>query len=272
MRYQSFNRSCAYAGLANMLEDYGIGIEDREIAKEAAIPYQLRYDAKKDLYLAGASLQGKSWFDRYLRKVGLECDEDELDRDRVVGLFDAVGSKRMIGIRYGNTGRHAVVFVGKKTGKYLLLNNRRADSDEEGFFEFCEAELRERLDEASLVTAIMPRGSDGDGVETDPYPETLATITKYREAILSELSKLRGVEEMAYAKDHVFRAMLLDMHAMMGIIGEKGLAARIESARSCYLKALASDGAQRLCDHVPPLELDGILTDYLAIVKREASR
>ena len=39
MKYMTFNASCAYAGLANILERFGIETEDREIALAMGLPY-----------------------------------------------------------------------------------------------------------------------------------------------------------------------------------------------------------------------------------------
>ena len=39
MKYMTFNASCAYAGLANIPERFGIETEDREIALAMGLPY-----------------------------------------------------------------------------------------------------------------------------------------------------------------------------------------------------------------------------------------
>ena len=41
MKYMTFNSSCAYAGLANMLEKKGIDVEDYEIALEMKLPFMV---------------------------------------------------------------------------------------------------------------------------------------------------------------------------------------------------------------------------------------
>lgn len=38
MKYMTFNSSCAFAGVANMLAAYGIDKEDREIALGMQLP------------------------------------------------------------------------------------------------------------------------------------------------------------------------------------------------------------------------------------------
>jgi len=39
MKYMTFNSSCSYAGVANMLAQYGIDTYDRTIAQKMKLPY-----------------------------------------------------------------------------------------------------------------------------------------------------------------------------------------------------------------------------------------
>ena len=39
IKYMTFNSSCSYAGLANMLLRYGVDTQDREIALAAKLPF-----------------------------------------------------------------------------------------------------------------------------------------------------------------------------------------------------------------------------------------
>lgn len=59
MKYQSFNRSCSYAGLTNMLLDFNIDTEDFQIAIEGNIPYIFTFDRTSEKFLAGPMLQSK---------------------------------------------------------------------------------------------------------------------------------------------------------------------------------------------------------------------
>lgn len=44
MKYMTFNNSCSYAGVANLLEDFEIEIQDYELAIEMRSPYIFKYD------------------------------------------------------------------------------------------------------------------------------------------------------------------------------------------------------------------------------------
>ncbi len=66
MKYMTFNSSCPYAGMANMLEKYGIDVEDYEIALEMKLP--LFVDKNEDGYVTGPMIQEKKWLDIFLNR------------------------------------------------------------------------------------------------------------------------------------------------------------------------------------------------------------
>ena len=55
-KYMTFNSSCSYAGLANMLLRYGVDTQDREIAMDMKLPFLFAYEEGE--YRAGPMLQG----------------------------------------------------------------------------------------------------------------------------------------------------------------------------------------------------------------------
>ena len=54
MKYMTFNSSCSYAGVANMLEQYGVDVEDRIIALGMKLPYLFAQEG--GVYMAGPML------------------------------------------------------------------------------------------------------------------------------------------------------------------------------------------------------------------------
>ena len=62
MKYMTFNNSCSYAGVANLLEDFEIEIQDYELAIEMRSPYIFKYDEYFKKYISGAMLQNEKYF------------------------------------------------------------------------------------------------------------------------------------------------------------------------------------------------------------------
>ncbi|MGL4771945.1 MAG: hypothetical protein ACRC2K_00120, partial [Clostridium sp.] len=60
MKYKTFNDSCSFCGVANLLEDFGIDTEDYIIAKESLCPYIFKN--KDNTFFTGAWIQGDKYF------------------------------------------------------------------------------------------------------------------------------------------------------------------------------------------------------------------
>lgn len=86
MKYMSFNSSCSYAGLANMLEYYGIETEDRQIALDMGLPFL--FSKEENAYSAGPMLQTAEWFHLYLKPRGFRMTETRLQREAVVAVIE----------------------------------------------------------------------------------------------------------------------------------------------------------------------------------------
>ena len=68
MRYMTFNSSCSYAGVANMLEYHGILVTDRQIALDMDLPFL--FSDEGGVYAAGPMLQSAKWVELYLKPLG----------------------------------------------------------------------------------------------------------------------------------------------------------------------------------------------------------
>ena len=85
MKYMTFNASCSYAGLANLLDWYGVDVEDRVIALKMELPYLFAREGRR--YLSGPMLQGAEWFDLYLHPIGFTFIERRLEREEVCSFL-----------------------------------------------------------------------------------------------------------------------------------------------------------------------------------------
>ena len=266
MQYQTFNRSCAYAGLANLLLDYGITIEDRDIVTEALIPYHLRYDTDNKRYIAGPFLQGKEWFDLYLNKVGYEFFEKKLSKVDLVSTLADTTTKYMLAIKYGNAGKHAVVFLRKEANKFVFLNNKNYSSIESENLFFSEDELKEKLEDKTLIGKIVPKRAIIEKDIQMLFIETIKTIDKYRKTIGYEVVGKRTEEEQKVAKKNTFEVLFLDIFSMMEILKHDELAFKIKRLRTIYLEALKSHKLMSLSEYMDIKEFETIIDEYLGIV------
>ena len=153
MKYMTFNSSCSYAGLANLLSLRGLETEDRAIALDMGLPYLFaREDGR---YLAGPMLQGKRWFDLFLLPRGFIMEERTVRREDAESALTASGPA-MLGLRVRPGEKHAVIYEGRRAGCLRFLNNKRRDSEEPDYLDLSPQELAERLDGSVVIGTVAP--------------------------------------------------------------------------------------------------------------------
>ncbi len=108
MKYMSFNSSCSYAGLANLLSFYGVDTEDRKIAVEMGLPYF--FDFENGIFSAGSMLQGEKWFNIYLNPLGFAWKEQETKKAELCPMLRKVGYA-MLGVYVNDRNKHAVIKI-----------------------------------------------------------------------------------------------------------------------------------------------------------------
>ena len=216
MKYMHFLSSCSYAGLANLLEDVGIDTEDVSIALSICLPWLLGREEDKGKigkYSAGAMLQGKEWFDLYLKPLGWRFAETMYEKREALRCL-VPGS--MLGMRVLKQSKHAVIYRGRLGLKYVFLNNRREDGSEPNQIILSEEELLEKLDD----TVCVGRLETGSREKVNFIP-LLEQSKKNWELWLCEFQGLAALrqerEVLGSLQNTFFRAFLLDGLAVCGL-------------------------------------------------------
>ncbi len=221
MKYMTFNSSCTYAGLANMLMEKNIDVEDYEIALEMKLPFFI--ERNEDGFSAGPLLQSKKWFDLYLNPRGLEMVEDWVDKTE---MFDFLQTKdqALLGIRMqnGRNAYHAVVYRGMKEGKAEFINNKHEGSAEPDIFEFTRDELinslRDKTRVGTLKTCIKKEP------DLKPLLERSLQNLNDLQSEFDEFCKIpRTNAEILEKEEGLFRPILLDGLSMMKLLRQNEL-------------------------------------------------
>lgn len=186
MKYMTFNSSCSYAGIANMLEQYGIDTTDREIALGMKLPYLFVYD--DGAYVSGPMLQKAEWFDIYLNSIGFQLIEKKISVDKVVDYLKDQKTA-MLGIKMENAGKHAIVYIGMEADELIFINNKWEKEAVPSEIKFVEEELREKID-AEVVVAIIQTINATKVSMIDKLEESLVVL----QANVSEIIELCNKE------------------------------------------------------------------------------
>ena len=232
MKYMTFNSSCSYAGLANLLSFCGIDTEDREIALQMRLPYL--FSCEDGCFLSGPMLQGAKWFDLYLNPMGFRLLERRLDRERVCGYLKDIGPA-MLGLRVSSESKHAVIYTGQKNGNYQFLNNKRKDSLEPETLSLMESDILDRLDESVIVGRLertAPRSTD-----YRPYlEESVLVFRNLREKLAAFCAAAQSANSLRTAMNELFRPILLDGLTMLELLEEREIVDILLAIRSQFLR------------------------------------
>ncbi len=260
MKYMTFNSSCSYAGLANLLSFYGVDTEDREIAMQMRLPYLF---AREDgSYLAGPMLQGARWFNLYLRPLGFSLSERQMGREEFCTSFQA-GSPVMLGLRFSPKSKHAVIFTDWRDGKYKFLNNKRKDSPEPETLCLTEKELLERLDK-TVVVGQLERMEPARIDYRPDLEKSVRTLQSLMLEIVDFCITGQSIFALQKARDDLFRPILVDGVTMLELLGnaEAEMIGMLKTVRTQFLDVIRAGHSERLEDALDMPKLIGPMAYY----------
>ncbi|MDE6408600.1 MAG: hypothetical protein K2K50_08380, partial [Anaeroplasmataceae bacterium] len=183
MKYMSFNSSCTLTAVANMLELLDINdVTDRELAKRLNLPYIFRY--KENQFCAGAMNQNASIYNYYLKEMGFEFVEEELD---VINLLPYLKLHpiSMLGIK-SESGKHAVVFLKQEADELVFLNPHYENDGKEDFLQIKTNQLSKLLEKKIMVGRIQKCHSQKMKVDFEASLEGLDIYLKEFDAFCSK--------------------------------------------------------------------------------------
>lgn len=265
MKYMTFNSSCSYAGLANLLSFYGIDTEDRDIALQMGLPYL--FACEDGQYLSGPMLQGARWFNLYLHPLGFTFTERRMKREDVCSCLRA-HHPAMLGLHVTPESKHAVIYTGGGKEEYRFLNNKHESSPEPADLRLSEIELLSRLDE--LVTVGILERAQPVPVELRPCLEgSLTTLHDLREEITAFCSWKQPAAALREARDTLFRPILLDGVTMLELLGEEQTATPLRTVRAQFLRIIRENRPAVLAEELDMRLLCAAMIQYEELILKQ---
>ncbi len=231
MKYMTFNASCSYAGLANLLDWYGVDVEDRVIALKMELPYLFAREGRR--YLSGPMLQGAEWFDLYLHPIGFTFIERRLERAEVCSFLKD-HPPAMLGLHVTPESKHAVVYTGGGGGEYCFINNKRQDSTEPETIRLTETALLSRLDKTVVVGMLEKIGPRPSALH-DRLAGSPGVLLALQSEINDFCTQQQTPAAQAAALNDLFRPLLLDGITMLELLEDTEPAASLRTVRAQLL-------------------------------------
>lgn len=265
MKYMTFNSSCSYAGLANMLEQFGIDTTDRDIALGMNLPYL--FSCCDGAYLAGPMLQEAQWFDLYLNPMGFRLVEEAIAAENVADYLK-LQKTAMLGISTENAGKHAVVYTATASERLVFLNNKRDFEDSPDEIYLTEEELKQKIEPKTVVATLQPI-TPKSVCFTDKLQMSISVLQMNLSEIIKVCYKEACVDHLRGKLNTLFRALLLDGITMLHLIGETELAQSFERLQCGLLSALRQNPDQciYLKDYLSTQKLQESVDKYISLIQ-----
>lgn len=263
MKYMTFNSSCSYAGVANLLSFYGIDTEDRTIALTMGLPFF--FDCEDGCYCSGPMLQGAKWFNLYLKPIGYTMAETEVGREQICEALRSL-QYAMLGLRVGEGNKHTVVYTGLKDGKFCMINNRWEREDAPDTLLLSEQELIQRLDD--VVTVAVLHETACETVETERLAEhAIAVLQSLAQDIAAFCSREQSAVEIRRAMNTLFRAILLDGITMLDLIGETEISQKLKVVQGQLMSAVREERPLQLDQRMDIPLLQSAMAEYISLIR-----
>lgn len=263
MKYMTFNSSCSYAGLANLLSFYGIDTEDRKIALEMGLPFL--FDCEDGCYVSGPMLQGEKWFNLYLNTIGYAMTEEKVCREQICTYLCDM-QYAMLGIYSKRKNKHAVIYTGVKDGKFCMLNNKWEHVDEPDTLLLSEQELLQRVDETVMVAVLNKTTSET--VKTKALLEhSISVLQALSRGITTFCSQEKSAVDIRSSMNTLFRAILLDGITMLDLIGETSIAHKLKIVQSQFMNAVKENKPLQLDQRLDITLLNAAISEYIDLIR-----
>lgn len=263
MKYMTFNASCSYAGVANMLECYDVNVEDREIALGMKLPCLFSFE--DGAYCSGPMLQTAEWFNLYLKPRGFFLTEKNLSKEEVCPFLRET-RPAMLGLRVSSGGKHAVVYTGTEGDRYRFLNNKHKGSPDPEVICFTQEELLPLIGDSVSVAVL--RECPPQPTDLKPYLQKSAgIILQLKQDILAFCGRKQTPQALRAARDTLFRAILLDGVTMLELLGNEEPLQTLKSVQRELLTALKEDKPLTLADRLSMDRLEHAIDTYRELIR-----
>lgn len=266
MKYMTFNSSCSYAGVANMLAQYGVDADDRSIAMGMQLPYLFSH--KDGVYLAGPMLQSAQWFNLYLHPIGFEMTEKNIPAEQVPEYLKQWRTA-MLGLQVDESEKHAVVYTGSHDGELVFLNNKWEHTDAPEQIKLTEEELIDQIGSSAMIATLKPTSPKTVDL-TSRLISSQAVIRQNLEEIRELSSREEKVSVLRSKRNALFRPLLLDGITMLNLLQKTALACRFAALQASFVSVLKADPSKqiKLGDYLDITELMAASERYIVLIEQ----
>ena len=234
MKLMTFNSSCSFAAVANLLEQTGIEIGVNELAIAMRAPYL--FVREQGEFKTGAMLQSARWFNLALSPLGI-CLKEECVQKKEVPAFLHQHPQAMLGLHLSKFGKHAVNLLQVNEHSFVFFNNHHPQEKVDEMIELNEEQLLECLDEWAMIAWTEACAPKQENI-IELLQQSRIVLKENLDEIVELSTKRIEVSKLKEKMNPLFRPLFLDGIEMMKLIGEDDLAHQMKQLQSQLMSAL----------------------------------
>lgn len=252
----TFNNSCFFTALANLLEDFDIDIEDRDIIKDSYIPYIFSF--KDNVYHSGYSIQEADVLNDYLKQYILSFKEKkyttgslEERKHNLIKELRKTKYRKIVSLKlYSNEEWHATIFEEFRDSQFHFTNMRRNDDNRLTRISLTYDELFEKL--ADVVQyGYLERDTKFIVLNKKSiFNNSLSVLNSYMVALKEYVNNSYDIEKRIDSRDKLFKALLLNYLDISSLMCWNELHNDLKILQRQYLDSFKVKDVIRLSDYM----------------------
>ncbi len=258
MKYMTFNNSCFFAAISNLLNEIEIDILDKDIIRESLIPFLFDFDIETNQFSCGYQIQNLEVINNYLKKYIVKLNEKKFEEGslikrklELIKSLTKTDNQKIVSLKMTDkeTQWHATIYTGKFENKYRFINMRRSD-DEIINIELTYEELLIRL--ADIVQyAWIVKINSFEALEKKQLLENSFDALCLLEDRIKEFSSVfQSFENRIIFRDLLFRPLLLNYVDISKIMNKDQLFIDLSTLQSQFISSFIIKDDLRLSEYI----------------------
>ncbi|KFZ26532.1 MAG: hypothetical protein KQ78_01235 [Candidatus Izimaplasma bacterium HR2] len=271
MKYMSFNNSCFFAAISNLLEEIGVDISDEDIVRESLTPYLFNYDKKTNQFSSGYQIQNLDVINEYLKKYIVKLNEEKfeegsmIERKReLIKSLTQTDNHKIVSLKMTSNELewHATIFTGKVENRYRFVNMRKSDVDIINI-ELIHDELLIRLADTVQFAEVERIKSFKVFDKQELLANSYETLCLLEDKVLEFTRSLQSYGKRVQFRDLLFRPLLLNYVDISRIVKAEQLNNYLLKLQSQYISTFKYKGDLVLSEYMDV----GLLEESIKCIK-----
>jgi hypothetical protein len=252
----TFNNSCFFTAIANLLEDHNVYVEDSDIIQDSLIPYI--FEKEDNQYSSGYQIQDIKLINDYLKQYILGMEETIFEHgsllERKQNLIQSLLTtphKKIVSLYLDKDKdySHATIFVGMEETNYTFKNMIRKEEKDE-VLKLTYNQLLSMLSNTVRYASIHKIKNFEILDKRSVIETSLNVLNQYQTDLFEYCKHPQSYEDRLISRDKLFRPLLLNYIDISKILNKTKLHQDLLILQGQYLSSFKNKSEVILNDYL----------------------